>query len=88
MRLELVAEDDDFYTFKYYDNGTGVEEEHIPYLFERFYRIDAGRSRKAGGTGLGLPIVKNTILTHGGKITVRNRPNGGLEFTFTLPRCK
>lgn len=88
MRLELVAEDNDFYTFKYYDNGTGVEEEHIPYLFERFYRIDAGRSRKAGGTGLGLPIVKNTILTHGGKITVRNRPNGGLEFTFTLPRCK
>ncbi len=88
MRLKLVAEDDDFYTFKYYDNGTGVEEEHIPHLFDRFYRVDAGRSRKAGGTGLGLPIVKNTILTHGGKITVRNRPKGGLEFTFSLPKSK
>lgn len=88
MRLETIGENDKFYTFRYYDNGNGVEEEHIPYLFERFYRIDAGRSRKAGGTGLGLPIVKNTILTHGGKITVRNRPQGGLEFTFTLPRAK
>lgn len=88
MRLETIGENDKFYTFRYYDNGNGVEEEHIPYLFERFYRIDAGRSRKAGGTGLGLPIVKNTILTHGGKITVRNRPQGGLEFTFTLPKAR
>lgn len=86
MRLETIGENDKFYTFRFYDNGSGVEEEHIPYLFDRFYRIDAGRSRKAGGTGLGLPIVKNTILTHGGKITVRNRPQGGLEFTFTLPK--
>lgn len=87
MRLDKIAENDTFYTFRYFDDGTGVEEEHIPYLFDRFYRIDAGRSRKAGGTGLGLPIVKNTILTHGGKITVRNRIEGGLEFTFTLPKA-
>ena len=86
IRLFTLNDSFDSYTFRYYDNGTGVEEEHIPYLFDRFYRIDAGRSRKAGGTGLGLPIVKNTILTHGGKITVRNRPQGGLEFTFTLPK--
>ena len=88
IRLFLLNETFDFYTFRYYDNGTGVDDEHIPYLFDRFYRIDAGRSRKAGGTGLGLPIVKNTILTHGGKITVRNRTEGGLEFTFTLPRSR
>lgn len=86
--LTTLNESFDSYTFRFYDNGTGVDEEHIPYLFDRFYRIDTGRSRKAGGTGLGLPIVKNTILTHGGKITVRNRTEGGLEFTFTLPRSR
>lgn len=88
ISLTTINDSFDFYTFRFFDNGTGVEEEHIPYLFDRFYRIDAGRSRKAGGTGLGLPIVKNTILTHGGKITVRNRTEGGLEFTFTLPRAR
>lgn len=88
MRLEKIGENDTSYTFRFYDNGTGVEEEHIPYLFDRFYRIDAGRSRKVGGTGLGLPIVKNTIRTLGGKITVRNRHEGGLEFIFTLPKAR
>lgn len=88
MRLEKIGENDTLYTFCFYDNGTGVEEEHIPYLFDRFYRIDAGRSRKVGGTGLGLPIVKNTIRTLGGKITVRNRHEGGLEFIFTLPKVR
>lgn len=87
MKLELINDAVDMLTFRFYDNGVGVDEQHLPHLFDRFYRIDAGRSRKAGGTGLGLPIVKNTILTHGGKITVSNRFEGGLEFRFTLPKA-
>lgn len=84
--IRLISEDKKFYTFVFYDNGIGVGEEHLPHLFDRFYRVDSGRARKAGGTGLGLPIVQNTILAHGGKIEVSNRPEGGLVFTFTLPK--
>ncbi|MDE6206392.1 MAG: HAMP domain-containing histidine kinase [Muribaculaceae bacterium] len=87
-KCELVCtgEDAKTYTFEFRDDGTGVKEEHLPHLFERFYRVDTGRSRKAGGTGLGLPIVQNTILAHGGTISVSNGSLGGLCFTFTL--CK
>lgn len=84
--IELLGRAEGYYTFSFYDNGVGVAEEHLPHLFDRFYRVDTGRSRKAGGTGLGLPIVKSSINTMGGSISVRQRRGGGLEFIFTLPR--
>ena len=62
--------------------------EHLPHLFDRFYRVNAGRSRNAGGTGLGLAIVKVTIESFSGTIEVDNRQPSGLQFTFTLPKYK
>ena len=69
---------------RFEDDGKGVKQKHLSHLFERFYRVDKGRSRQKGGTGLGLAIVKHAVQFHGGTITVANRPNGGLMFEFTL----
>ncbi|MFI3294644.1 MAG: ATP-binding protein [Rikenellaceae bacterium] len=70
------------------DTGFGIEAEHIPRLFERFYRIDKARSRDVGGTGLGLAIVKHTLEAHNQRINVRSEVGVGTTFFFTLPKAK
>lgn len=87
-RLQFEREDDEFYYFSFYDDGVGVPPESLSRLFERFYRVNEGRERNDGGTGLGLPIVKVTIESFGGTIDVDNRIPSGLIFNFTLKKYK
>lgn len=82
--INVDGSDEHYVTVSFRDNGCGIPQEHIPHIFERFYRVDKGRSRKAGGTGLGLAIVKNAVALHGGSISVENRVPEGLEFVLTL----
>lgn len=86
ITINCYKEDPKYYYFSFADNGIGISEEHINRIFERFYRVDKGRSRKVGGTGLGLSIVKNGVNFHKGQILAKNRPEGGLEFLFTIKK--
>ena len=84
--ITLLENTEKLCRIRFEDDGQGVAPQHLSRLFERFYRIDKGRSRKLGGTGLGLSIVKHAVQFHGGTISVTNRPEGGLQFDFTLSK--
>lgn len=84
ITIECYRKDKEYLYFSVADNGVGVDSKHLNKIFDRFYRVDKGRSRKLGGTGLGLSIVKNAIHFHQGTISAKNRRGGGLEFLFTL----
>lgn len=83
-----ASDEDDWIRIVVRDNGIGISEEDIPYLFERFYRGEKSRSRAFGGAGLGLAICKQIVEDHGGRIGVQSKPGAGSAFYFTLPVLK
>lgn len=87
IKISNYNEVADYYYFTFFDTGIGIpEEKHLSRLFERFYRVNEGRTRDTGGSGLGLSIVKNAVLLHQGTVFVKNRQGGGLEFLFSLKK--
>jgi two-component system phosphate regulon sensor histidine kinase PhoR len=82
-----AREEDDFIQIDVSDTGIGIEEEHLPRIFERFYRVDKARSREMGGTGLGLAIVKHIVHANKGKVSVKSEPGKGSTFSVFLPKA-
>ena len=86
IHIEQYFEDEHFYYFSVWDTGKGVEEGSVLRLFDRFYRPTVGRTRMDGGSGLGLSIVKHAVQFHQGEVSAKNRPNAGLEISFSLKK--
>lgn len=84
--IDNYMHDNAYLYFSYYDTGSGLGEQHLTRIFERFYRVDEGRTRDSGGSGLGLSIVRNAVKFHGGEIQAKNHKGAGLEFLFTLKK--
>ncbi len=80
-----IRSDTEELTFTVADNGEGIPAEHLPYIFDRFYRVADSRSRREGGAGLGLAIVKQMVEAHGGRVSVQSTPGQGTTFTVSLP---
>ena len=85
IRVSFQALDRGGAVFSVNDTGAGISQEHLPRLTERFYRVDASRSRESGGTGLGLAIVKHVVQRHGGELKISSTLGKGSTFCFTLP---